>query len=64
MAKKTYVPKFIQLLKTVCRYIVRWQVVLTAGLTAYGVNDAAAKVAAVVAACEAIVLDVEFPVMD
>lgn len=61
MAKRTYVPTFIKLLKQTCKYISDWQAVLTAGLTAWGVTNAAAKVQAVVDACHAIVLDVEIP---
>lgn len=64
MARRTYVPKFVQLLKTICLYISRYQALLTAGLTAYGVTNAAAKVQAVVDACHAIVLDVEVPIGD
>lgn len=54
MAKKTYVPKLLALLRVVCLYIVRYRLVLIASLTALEVTNAEAKLDAVIAACEAI----------
>jgi len=62
MAHRNYVTTLVKLLRRICQYIVRYQVALTAGLTAWGVSDASTKVAALMAACEAITLDVDIPV--
>lgn len=61
MSKKTYVPKLVKILKSLCVYIARYRVVLVNGLTQFGVSDADAKIDAILIACDAIVLDVEIP---
>lgn len=62
MSHRTYAPTFISILKTLCKYIVRYQNTLIGGLTDFGVTDAAAKVAAVMAACEAITVEYDRPI--
>lgn len=54
MAKRTYVPAFIAMLRRLCVYVARYQNTLVSFLDDFGVTDGAAKVAAVVTACEAI----------
>jgi len=61
MAKKTYVPTLIKMLHMLCQYITRYRAVIAAGLTALEVTNADAKLAAVIAACEAITLVTEIP---
>lgn len=54
MAKRTYVPAFIAMLRRVCVYVARYRNTLVSFLDDFGVTNAATKVDAVVAACEAI----------
>lgn len=54
MAQKTYVPTLISLLRKICLYIVRYQNTLKAAMIDFGITDAEAKLAALMAACEAI----------
>lgn len=59
MAKRTYVPAFIGMLRRICVYVARYQNTLVSFLDDFGVTDGATKVAAVVAACEAITTQYE-----
>ena len=61
MATKTYSPTFIQMLRKLCVYIARYRNTLIGGLTDFGVTDAAEKVDAVIAACEAITSEYDRP---
>lgn len=61
MSKKTYAPKFIEILRTLCVYIARYRLLLEAGLTSYGVTNATAKVDAVLVACDAITMEYDRP---
>jgi hypothetical protein len=62
MAKRTYAPTFIALLRRLCVYIIRYQNTLVAGLTDAGVSNAQTKVSAVVAACENITVEYVTPI--
>lgn len=62
MARKTYAPTFIMLLRRLCVYIIRYQNTLVAGLTDAGVTNSQTKVSAVVSACEAITTEYEVPI--
>lgn len=57
MPRKTYVPTLIALLRTLCKYIVRYQNTLIAFGTDFGITDMEGKLAAVMVACEAITLE-------
>lgn len=54
MAKKTYVPTLITLLHKICVYIAKYRNTLVSFLDDFGVTNPAAKIDALVAACEAI----------
>lgn len=62
MARKTYAPTFIAILKKLCVYIARYRNTLIGGLTDAGVTNATAKVDAVLAACESITAEYEAPI--
>lgn len=62
MSAKTYAPTFIYLLRKLCIYIARYRNTLIGGLTDFGVTNAAAKVDAVLAACEAIMDEYDRPI--
>lgn len=62
MARRTYAPTFINLLRKLCVYIIRYQNTLVAGLTDAGVTDAQTKVSLVVSACESITTEYETPI--
>lgn len=61
MARRIYWTSLIYLLRKVCLYIVRYQATLLAFATDVGITNAAAKLAAVMAACEAITEEYDNP---
>lgn len=54
MASKTYVPTLMLWLHKICVYIARYRNTLVSFLDDFGVTDGAAKIDALVAACEAL----------
>lgn len=62
MARKTYAPTFIAILRKLCVYIVRYRNTLIGGLTDAGVTNATAKVDAVITSCESITSEYVTPI--